>query len=84
MTLWRALILAFCSQMGSWTSDKMGPRLALSVFVAAQGVVGFIMSGAYGQLQQPQYIGAFVVVYGSKSTKASEHQSVYANIQTSL
>ena len=43
----------------------MGPRLALSVFVACQGVVGFIMSGAYAQLREPQYIGAFVVVYGS-------------------
>lgn len=42
----------------------MGPRLALSVFVAAQGAIGFIMSGCYVYLQQPQYIGAFVVIYG--------------------
>jgi hypothetical protein len=44
----------------------MGPRLALSVFVACQGVVGFIMSGAYAQLKEPQNIPAFVIVYGSK------------------
>ncbi len=44
----------------------MGPRLALSVFVAAQGVVGFIMSGAYAKLKEPDNIAGFVVVYGSK------------------
>lgn len=44
----------------------MGPRLALSVFVACQGAVGFIMSGCYAELKKPEYIGAFVVVYGSK------------------
>lgn len=50
--------------MGSFTSDWMGPRLALSVFVAAQGAVGFIMSGCYGYLREPQNIAGFVVVYG--------------------
>lgn len=50
--------------LGSWTSDRMGPRLALSVFVAAQGVIGFIMSGCYTELEKPKYIAAFVVVYG--------------------
>jgi hypothetical protein len=44
----------------------MGPRLALSVFVACQGVVGFIMSGCYAQLKEPQNIPAFVIVYGSE------------------
>jgi len=34
------------------------------IFVAAQGVLGFIMSGCYEWLQKPEYIGAFVVVYG--------------------
>ena len=50
--------------MGSFTSDWLGPQKALSIFVALQGVVGFIMSGCYAYLQQPQYIGAFVVIYG--------------------
>ena len=53
-------------QLGSWTSDKMGPRLALSVFVACQGVVGFIMSGCYAYLKEPQNIGGFVVIFGGK------------------
>lgn len=34
------------------------------VFVAAQGVVGFIMSGCYEYLKMPQNIAGFVVVYG--------------------
>lgn len=34
------------------------------VFVIAQGVVGFIMSGLYSYLKEPQNIAAFVVVYG--------------------
>ncbi|PPJ53339.1 hypothetical protein CBER1_00974 [Cercospora berteroae] len=49
---------------GSFTSDWMGPRRALMVFVAAQGVVGFIMSGCYEYLKMPQNIAGFVVVYG--------------------
>lgn len=53
-------------QIGAWTSDKMGPRLALSVFVACQGAVGFIMSGCYAQLSEQQNIPAFVIVYGSE------------------
>lgn len=42
----------------------MGPRRALMVFVAAQGVVGFIMSGCYEYLKMPQNIAGFVVIYG--------------------
>ena len=51
-------------RLGSFTSDWMGPRLALSVFVACQGAVGFIMSGCYGHLKQPENVGAFVTVFG--------------------
>ncbi|KAK5107556.1 hypothetical protein LTR62_001044 [Meristemomyces frigidus] len=50
--------------LGSFTSDWMGPRRALMVFVAAQGALGFIMAGCYGYLDKEKYIGAFVVVYG--------------------
>lgn len=42
----------------------MGPRFALSTFVACQGAVGFIMSGCYGYLREPANIGGFVVIYG--------------------
>lgn len=44
----------------------MGPRLALSVFVACQGAVGFLMSGLYTYLDTKQNIPAFVIVYGSE------------------
>lgn len=50
--------------IGAFTSDWMGPRLALGVFVICQGIVGFIMAGCYEWLQEPKYIGAFVVIYG--------------------
>ncbi|KAK5163918.1 glycerophosphoinositol permease [Saxophila tyrrhenica] len=49
---------------GAFLSDRLGPRLALSVFVAAQGIVGFIMSGCYPWLKLPENVGGFVVVYG--------------------
>lgn len=62
MFLWT--ILTKTIQLGSFTSDWMGPRLALSVFVAAQGAVGFIMSGCYAELREPQNIAGFVVIYG--------------------
>lgn len=64
---WSTVVNAFYvpgAIIGSLLSDKMGPRLALSVFVAAQGIVGFIMSGCYEWLRMPQNIGGFVVVYG--------------------
>ena len=49
---------------GAFLSDWMGPKKALSTFVFAQAVVGFIMSGCYYWLKMPEYIGAFVVIYG--------------------
>lgn len=50
--------------LGAFTSDWMGPRLALMTFVAAQGLLGFVMSGCYGYLKEPENIAGFVVVYG--------------------
>lgn len=50
--------------MGAFTSDWAGPRRALCLFVACQGVVGFIMAGCLEYLQKPDVIAAFVVVYG--------------------
>ncbi|KAL9113918.1 MAG: hypothetical protein Q9227_002052 [Pyrenula ochraceoflavens] len=49
---------------GSFVSDWIGPRYTLVIGVWCQCVIGFIMSGAYGQLATPHYVAAFVVVYG--------------------
>ena len=52
------------SLAGAFLSDMMGPKLCLGVFVLLQGLVGFLMSGLYPILAQPQNIGAFIVVFG--------------------
>ena len=49
---------------GVFLSDMIGPRLCLGIGVLCQGIVGFIMSGAYGQLATSQHVAGFVVVYG--------------------
>ncbi|KXT12803.1 hypothetical protein AC579_1822 [Pseudocercospora musae] len=64
---WSALVNFFYlpgAIFGSFTSDWMGPRRALMVFVIAQGCLGFIMSGCYAYLKMPENIAGFVVVYG--------------------
>lgn len=64
---WSCLINFFYlpgALLGSFTSDWMGPKLALAVFVMAQGALGFIMAGCYEWLKEPHYVGAFVVIYG--------------------
>jgi hypothetical protein len=64
---WSALVNFFYlpgAILGSFTSDWMGPRRALMVFVAAQGLVGFVMSACYEHLKMPKNIAGFVVVYG--------------------
>lgn len=52
------------SLSGAFVSDWIGPKLTLAIGMAGQGVVGFIMSGAYEKLATPEYVAAFVVVYG--------------------
>lgn len=49
---------------GAFMSDWFGPKATLAWGVFAQGVVGFIMTGAYKQLATPEYVAAFVVVFG--------------------
>lgn len=49
---------------GSFLSDWIGPRYALSGAVFIQGCVGFIMSGCYAHLATNAHVAAFVVVYG--------------------
>ncbi|MCJ1245391.1 hypothetical protein MMC30_002595 [Trapelia coarctata] len=50
--------------IGAFISDWIGPRLALTIFVFAQGCVGFLMTGLYPILNQPKNVGGFVVIYG--------------------
>lgn len=49
---------------GAFLSDWIGPKATLGWGVLAQGVIGFIMTGAYKQLATPEYVAAFVVVFG--------------------
>lgn len=50
--------------VGSFVSDRFGPRYTLAVGVTCQAIVGFIMAGCYGPLSKPEYVGGFIVVYG--------------------
>ena len=49
---------------GAFISDLIGPKMALSIFVFLQGIVGFIMAGCYGLLDSSSHVAGFVVVYG--------------------
>jgi MFS family permease len=49
---------------GSFVSDWIGPRYALSIGVFLQAIVGFIMAGLYNTLATPKHVAGFVVVYG--------------------
>ena len=49
---------------GAFISDWIGPKRALAIFVALQGIVGFIMAGCYAQLATSAHVAGFVVVYG--------------------
>ncbi|WPH04277.1 MFS general substrate transporter [Acrodontium crateriforme] len=64
---WSVLINFFYlpgALIGSWVADWLGPQLALSIFVAAQGILGFIMAACEPYLATEKYVGAFVVVFG--------------------
>ncbi|KAI1826732.1 putative MFS phospholipid transporter [Xylaria intraflava] len=50
--------------IGAPISDRLGPRYTLIIGFLTQSVVGFIMAGNFAKLSQPQFVGAFVVVYG--------------------
>ena len=49
---------------GAWVSDIWGPKKTLAVGVFAQGIIGFVMAGAYSKLNEPKNVGGFIVVYG--------------------
>ncbi|KAI9652237.1 MAG: hypothetical protein M1829_001803 [Trizodia sp. TS-e1964] len=64
---WNVIIVVFYlpgAIGGSFLSDWIGPRKALAYGVFAQGIVGFVMAGAYPQLATPANIAGFVVIYG--------------------
>lgn len=47
---------------GAFLVDYLGPKNTMILGLISQAIIGFIMSGAYKQLQA--HIGAFAVVYG--------------------
>lgn len=64
---WNTVINLFYipgTMIGAPISDRLGPRYTLALGVGLQAIVGFIMAGCYSKLAQPQYVGAFCVVYG--------------------
>lgn len=50
--------------LGSFVSDKLGPRYTLALGVTLQALTGFIMAGCYGLLSRTENVAAFCVVYG--------------------
>ena len=50
--------------IGSFVSDRFGPRYTLAFGVSAQAIVGFIMAGCYAPLSRIENVGGFIVVYG--------------------
>ncbi|KJZ73324.1 hypothetical protein HIM_07328 [Hirsutella minnesotensis 3608] len=62
---WSTLITLFYlpgTMFGALVSDWLGPKHTLVLGVVLQAVVGFILAGVYGHIQNS--IGAFVVLYG--------------------
>ncbi|QUC21802.1 uncharacterized protein UV8b_06043 [Ustilaginoidea virens] len=62
---WNTVINLFYlpgSIIGSFISDKLGPKHTLVLGVTAQSVVGFIMAGVYEKISTN--IAAFAIVYG--------------------
>ncbi|KAK5074667.1 glycerophosphoinositol permease [Lithohypha guttulata] len=49
---------------GAFLSDWIGPRLGLVIGVTLQGIVGFAMTGAYGELNQPSRVAGFIILTG--------------------
>ncbi|KAI6714219.1 hypothetical protein JHW43_003256 [Diplocarpon mali] len=52
------------AMLGSFYSDKVGPRYALASGVFVQGLVGFLMAGLYPTLAKPDNVAGFAIVYG--------------------
>lgn len=48
--------------IGSFVSDKLGPKYTLVLGVTVQSIVGFIMAGVYGSISK--HVAPFAIVYG--------------------
>lgn len=62
---WNTVINMFYlpgSIIGSFVSDKLGPKNTLILGVSTQAIVGFIMAGVYGKISTK--IAPFAIVYG--------------------
>ncbi|KIW38864.1 uncharacterized protein PV06_08692 [Exophiala oligosperma] len=52
------------SFFGAFLSDWIGPKWGLILGVFLQGIVGFAMTGAYGELNQPSRVAGFIILTG--------------------
>lgn len=51
--------------LGSFFSDRVGPRYALAIGVTAQAFLGFLMAGLYPVLSRVENVACFTIVYGT-------------------
>lgn len=64
---WNVVINLFYipgTMLGALALDYVKPKRMIIAMLIVQAVIGFIMSGLYDKLSQPQNIAAFAVVYG--------------------
>ncbi|KAK4939202.1 glycerophosphoinositol permease [Elasticomyces elasticus] len=52
------------SFLGAFLSDWIGPKWCLIWGVLLQGIVGFAMTGAYSQLDEPSRVAGFIILTG--------------------
>jgi MFS family permease len=52
------------SFFGAFLSDWIGPKYGLITGVTLQGIVGFAMTGAYGELDKPSRVAGFIILTG--------------------
>lgn len=50
--------------LGALFVDRVKPVRLMIAMLIVQAIIGFIMSGTYSKLSEPQNIAAFAVVYG--------------------
>lgn len=50
--------------LGAFLADWIGPKWCLIGGVALQGIVGFAMTGAYSELNQPSRVAGFIILTG--------------------
>ncbi|KAJ9610020.1 glycerophosphoinositol permease [Cladophialophora chaetospira] len=50
--------------LGAFLADWIGPKWCLVGGVSLQGIVGFAMTGAYSELNQPSRVAGFIILTG--------------------